>query len=580
MANEVRIRASVKDDATKPIGGIRDAFDRLQKQGAKGLFDGVKMAAGFHALNAVGGAVSAVTDFMGESVQAASALNESMGKASVVFGDSADEIEAWAERGAAAFGLSKQAALEAAGTYGNLFQAFGIGQKEATGMSKQLVELAADLASFNNTAIEDALVALRSGLSGETEPLKRYGIAISDARMRTELMAQGVTDLGATLTPLQKSTASYALILKDSALAQGDFERTAAGLANSLRIQTAEMENLKAEVGEGLLPVQLQWEKGNLDLIRSLNLLTNATEMGEMPRDKLEDSLRSLLNILPGLAAPVGDLADGLLEDAEAAEEAERALDGTTVAVEDLSGGVDAAVAPTNDLTGAFRKMRRAASDLGEEVDDLADTISDELFGDAINAGHIAELNETYDELVKQRKEVPKGSREYRILTGDIADNRKSLFDLQLQMKQEEGPEAVLDWLRKQKRLFGDTSGAIQRLIDKYKALAALQGKIAGSPLTIGFASKQTRMLAAGGRYEAGQPRIVGEEGPELDIPDHSGTIVPNHKLGSADGTPVGVTLNVNVSGAALTPAISAQLASQIGPVLVDYMKRRGVLAA
>jgi hypothetical protein len=106
-------------------------------------------------------------------------------------------------------------------------------------MSKTLVQLAADLASFNNTSVDDALVALRSGLSGEAEPLKRYGIALSDARMRQELMAQGVKDLGATLTPLQKTQAAYTLILKDSKLAQGDFARTSTGLANEQRIAAA-----------------------------------------------------------------------------------------------------------------------------------------------------------------------------------------------------------------------------------------------------------------------------------------------------------------------------------------------------
>ena len=59
-------------------------------------------------------------------------------------------------------------------------------------MSLKLVELAADLASFNNTSPEDALLALRSGLSGETEPLKRYGIAINDARLKQEALNQGI----------------------------------------------------------------------------------------------------------------------------------------------------------------------------------------------------------------------------------------------------------------------------------------------------------------------------------------------------------------------------------------------------
>jgi len=42
------------------------------------------------------------------------------------------------------------------------------------------------------------------------------------------------------------------------------------------------------------------------------------------------------------------------------------------------------------------------------------------------------------------------------------------------------------------------------------------------------------KFFAAGGRYKAGEPRIVGENGPEFDIPDHSGVIVPNGARSSA----------------------------------------------
>ncbi len=126
------------------------------------------------------------------AITAGSSLNETIAKSSVVFGKGADAVEKWGNSAAEAMGQSKQQALEAAATYGNLFQAFGIGQAEAQKMSTSLVQLASDLASFNNTSVEDAIEALRSGLTGETEPLKRYGVALSDVRIKQEAMAQGL----------------------------------------------------------------------------------------------------------------------------------------------------------------------------------------------------------------------------------------------------------------------------------------------------------------------------------------------------------------------------------------------------
>jgi len=186
----------------------------------------------------------------------ASNMEESLSKVNVVFDDMSTSVVKWSKTSAQSMGLSQQAALEAAGSYGNLFQAFGVNQGAATKMSTSLVELASDLASFNNTSTDDALLALRSGLSGETEPLKKFGIAISDARLKEEAFSLGlIKSTKDALDPAAKSQASYSLIMKDSSLAQGDFARTADGAANRQRILSAEFENAKAGIGQGLLPV-------------------------------------------------------------------------------------------------------------------------------------------------------------------------------------------------------------------------------------------------------------------------------------------------------------------------------------
>jgi hypothetical protein len=171
-----------------------------------------------------------------------------------VFGNSAFIIDNFAKTSAASFGITKQAALEASGTFGNLIQAFGIGEGQAANMSITLVQLAADLASFNNTPIEEAIIALRSGLSGEAEPLKRFGVAINDTRLKQEAFNMGLYDGKGALDITAKTQAAYALILKDTNLAQGDFSRTSEGFANQMRILQASLSDAATEVGLVLLP--------------------------------------------------------------------------------------------------------------------------------------------------------------------------------------------------------------------------------------------------------------------------------------------------------------------------------------
>jgi hypothetical protein len=196
-----------------------------------------------------------VAKFAKDSVMAASDMEESLSKVRVVFGEGAAEVEKFGASAAQNLGISNQKALEAAGTYGNLFQAFGLGQGEAQTMSTSLVQLAADMASFNNTSIDDAILALRSGLSGETEPLKRFGVALSEVRLKEEALRMGlIKTTSGTLPVAIKSQAAYALIMRDTALAQGDYARTADGTANTMKTLAARFQDAKVAVGEALMP--------------------------------------------------------------------------------------------------------------------------------------------------------------------------------------------------------------------------------------------------------------------------------------------------------------------------------------
>lgn len=238
---------------------IKD-FKSLEKAGDKAAFGlktvdaaATKMAIGFAKIATAGAVVAGVVGK--QLIDAASSLAESQSKVNVVFGDSAKAVTDFANTAATKMGMSKQAALEAAGTFGNLIQAFGLGQSQAQDMSTTLVQLASDLASFNNTSTEDAIQALRSGLSGETEPLKKYGVALNDVRLKQVAMNMGLYDGKGALDITAKTQAAYALILQDTALAQGDYARTADGVANRQRTLQAAFQDVKAEIGTALIPV-------------------------------------------------------------------------------------------------------------------------------------------------------------------------------------------------------------------------------------------------------------------------------------------------------------------------------------
>lgn len=197
----------------------------------------------------------ALLDFFQESIGAASDLQESTSKAQVVFGSFFDDIQNFASTAPQALGLANQQALEFTATFGNLFTALGLSQQAAADLAPEIVQLGADLASFNNIDVNDALEKLRAGLVGEAEPLRTLGVNLTAATVAAKAVELGIADSTAAVSEAAKVQARYALIVEQTATAQGDFARTADGIANKQRTLAAEFENFRASVGEALLPL-------------------------------------------------------------------------------------------------------------------------------------------------------------------------------------------------------------------------------------------------------------------------------------------------------------------------------------
>ena len=194
------------------------------------------------------------------TITASSDLVEEQNKARTVFRGSQADILSWGKTTAAALGISERAALAYASTFGNLLVPMGFVRGEAEQMSKQLVQLASDLASFNNASPEEVLQALQSALAGEIEPMRRYGVFLNQTRIQQELASKGIHATWTELTNAQKAWAAYQIILKDSADAQGDFARTSDQMANTQRRLKAEVEDAQAKIGNELRPEILALE--------------------------------------------------------------------------------------------------------------------------------------------------------------------------------------------------------------------------------------------------------------------------------------------------------------------------------
>jgi hypothetical protein len=318
---------------------------------------------------------------IGVAIKAGSDLNEQLNKSEVVFGKASSAVIDFSETTASSLGIAQSEALEAAGNFGTMFDAAGFAGQAAAEMSVEMVKLSADLGSFNNIPVAEALEKIRAGLAGEAEPLRQLGVFLSEARVETEAYTSGIAKQGAELTDAQKIQARYNIIMRDTAKAQGDFARTVGtSLPNQLKVLTAELTDTAATLGTHLLPVALDVVKVIKDLApvvgiaaKNLGLLLGiALGWGAL---KFLPAL--LFNIALGLEAiGAGSIASGLGNVAGGLS----AIAGTAAglgAVAVAAGAVYLAIKILNDEPPTF------AEDLGVALADLArddlPTLSDGL---------------------------------------------------------------------------------------------------------------------------------------------------------------------------------------------------------
>lgn len=313
MANEITVRVRAEDQATA-------TFQKVGKeaQGLGKVFSDVgKIAGGFLAANVVAGAAQKITGFIGTSIQEGMKLGESLNAVNKIFGESSKTVLDWGKQNATSFGLSQQAFNQLATPLGAILKNAGFSMDETADKTINLTKRAADMASVFNTDVDTALEAIMSGLKGEADPLEAFGVGLSAAKVEAQALSDTGKTLASDLTDLEKQTARYNLIMKETASVEGDFVSTSGEAANAARIQQARMEELQATIGTKLLPVQLAITEAKMAMVAAIadhvipaidnfiKYIKFVVEEG----DTMNDFLANLPEPIQGVAKAFGETA-------------------------------------------------------------------------------------------------------------------------------------------------------------------------------------------------------------------------------------------------------------------------------
>ena len=253
----------------------RQAMQSATK-GVNDLKDNVKrsVSAQTNSFNALGNTVRNVIGgvivfqafrFGQEMVKMASSVEEMRSKSSVVFGQFVNDVRSQLGQFGDSVGRSTHELEQMASSIQDTFVPMGFARGEASKLSVELTKLAVDVASFNNASDVETMMAFQSALVGNHETVRRFGVVITEATLKQELLRMGINKATKDVSNAEKVQARLNLIIAGTSDAHGDAERTSGSFANTSKALGSALSELSVDVMTPMLPKLTKMAEGFID---------------------------------------------------------------------------------------------------------------------------------------------------------------------------------------------------------------------------------------------------------------------------------------------------------------------------
>lgn len=276
-----------------------------------------KFTSGLKALNVAAAAITfrKIGHFIAQAVTESNKYQEDLNLFTVALGQYADEAKEYAEYVSDIMGIDPAQWLRNQGIFNTLLTGFGDTAERAQLMSQNLTQLGYDLSSYANIPIEEAMLKLQSGISGELEPLRRLGYDLSQAKLQQTALNLGIKESVANMTQAEKAELRYYAIMTQVTTAQGDMARTLEAPANQLRILQAQLTQVARAIGNIFIPALNAILPYAIAVVQVIREIANA--LANLAGFKLTEVDYSGVN---SAAVGAGSLADNLDDAAGAAK--------------------------------------------------------------------------------------------------------------------------------------------------------------------------------------------------------------------------------------------------------------------
>ena len=266
-------------------------------------------ATGFAKITATYAVLSRLASKLGGFVTEAANYEESMNLFMVTLGDRAEEASAWVDKFSNALYLDPAGVRQYMGSFNSLTKGLGVGADSAYIMSKNLTQLTYDLASFKNLSFDTAFRKLQSAMSGEIEPLRNVGVALSQATLQELALSMGIEKSVADMSEAEKAQLRYIQILKSTSEWQTDMGATLVTPANALRILQQQFTLLARAIGQVFIPILMNVIPYVMVLTQALTKL--AQRLANLLGYKIQDvNYDRISGGLSGISDGITDIGD------------------------------------------------------------------------------------------------------------------------------------------------------------------------------------------------------------------------------------------------------------------------------
>lgn len=263
-----------------------------------------------------------------DAIDISSSLTEVENVVRTTFGNYEKLIQDFSKTSIQDFGMSELTAKQVASRFQAIGTAMGFSQGKMADMSLQLTKLTADMASFYDMEQSDVARNLQAVFTGETEPLRKYGLDLTQATLKEWAMKQGLDADISSMTQAEKTMLRYQYVMANTAAAQGDFARTSDTWANQIRILKQSFEQLAAIIGGALInafkPFVRTLNAVMQKVIAFATTVTNA--LGSIFGWKFEISAGGLADDWSDAAGSAADIADSTGQAAKNVEKMNKGL--------------------------------------------------------------------------------------------------------------------------------------------------------------------------------------------------------------------------------------------------------------